>query len=192
MFLKIPPALKHQRFAWLWAGLLISVAGSQMQLWALLWHIRLLTNQPIAVSGIGVVRFVPIVIFSLGAGVVADLYNRRTVMFMTQSVMTLTAAALAYLTWAGEIHLWHIYSLTAIQTIAVAFDTPVRQSLVPNLVPKQDLPSAFSMMSIAQNVGAILGPALSGIVISSSGTVLHLSVQCDLLPGSYPGIGRHG
>lgn len=169
MFLKIPPALKHQRFAWLWAGLLISVAGSQMQLWALLWHIRLLTNQPIAVSGIGVVRFVPIVIFSLGAGVVADLYNRRTVMFMTQSVMTLTAAALAYLTWAGEIHLWHIYSLTAIQTIAVAFDTPVRQSLVPNLVPKQDLPTAFSMMSIAQNVGAILGPALSGIVISTLG-----------------------
>jgi MFS family permease len=169
MFLKIPPALKHYRFTWLWAGLLISVAGSQMQIWALLWHIRLLTNQPIAVSGIGVVSFVPIVIFSLLAGVVADSYNRRIVMFMTQTVMTLTAVGLAYLTWVGLIKLWHIYALTAIQTVAVAFDTPVRQSLVPNLVPKKDLPSAFSMMSIARNVGSILGPALSGIVISSLG-----------------------
>ncbi len=140
-----------------------------MQLWALLWHIRSLTDQPIAVSGIGVVRFLPIVIFSLVAGLVADLYNRRTIMFLTQSAMTLTAAALAYLTWTGHIQLWHIYSLTALQTVAAAFDMPARQSLVPNLVPKEDLPSAFSMMSIAQNVGAIVGPALSGIIIANLG-----------------------
>ena len=169
MFLKLPPALKHRRFTWLWAGLLVSVAGSQMQLWALLWHIRTLTDQPIAVSGIGIVRFAPILIFSLVAGLVADLYNRRSIMFMTQSAMTLTAAALAYLTWTGQIQLWHIYTLTALQTIAAAFDMPARQALVPNLVPKDDLPGAFSMMSIAQNVGSIVGPALSGIVISSFG-----------------------
>ena len=169
MFLEIPPALKHRRFTLLWAGLLISIAGSQMQLWALLWHIRDLTDSPIAVSGIGFARFLPILIFSLVAGLVADLYNRRTVMFMTQTAMTLTALALAYLTWSGQIQLWHIYLLTALQTAAAAFDGPARQALVPNLVPKEDLPSAFSMMSIAQNVGAIIGPALSGIVISSLG-----------------------
>jgi MFS family permease len=169
MFLKIPPALKHRRFTLLWAGLLISVAGSQMQLWALLWHIRTLTNLPIAVSGIGIARFLPVLIFSLVAGLVADLYNRRTVMFITQIAMTLTAAALAYLTWTGQIHLWHIYALTAFQTVAASFDGPARQALVPNLVPQEDLPSAFSMMSIAQNVGAIVGPALSGIVISNLG-----------------------
>jgi len=140
-----------------------------MQLWALLWHIRTLTDQPIAVSGIGIVRFVPILVFSLIAGLVADLYNRRRIMFMTQSAMTLTAAALAYLTWTGQIQIWHIYTLTALQTIAAAFDMPARQALVPNLVPKEDLPSAFSMMSIGQNVGSIVGPALSGIVISSFG-----------------------
>jgi MFS family permease len=169
MFLKIPPALKHRRFTLLWAGLLISVAGSQMQLWALLWHIRNLTNLPIAVSGIGIARFLPVLIFSLVAGLVADLYNRRTVMFITQSAMTLTAVALAYLTWTGQIQLWHIYALTALQTVAASFDGPARQALVPNLVPQEDLPSAFSMMSIAQNVGAIVGPALSGIVISNLG-----------------------
>jgi MFS family permease len=169
MFLKIPPALKHRRFTLLWAGLLISIAGSQMQLWALLWHIRDLTNSPIAVSGIGMARFLPVLIFSLVAGLVADLFNRRSVMFVTQSAMTLTAVALAYLTWSGQIQLWHIYALTALQTAAAAFDGPARQALVPNLVPKGDLPSAFSMMSIAQNVGAIIGPALSGIVISSLG-----------------------
>ena len=169
MHLNIPPALKHRRFAWLWFGLLISTAGSQMQLWALLWHIRSLTSLPIAVSGIGLARFLPVLVFSLVAGLVADTFNRRTIMFITQGAMTLTAAGLAYLTWNGQIQIWHIYTLTALQTVAVAFDGPARQSLVPNLVPKEDLPSAFSMMSIAQDVGAIVGPALSGIVISSLG-----------------------
>jgi hypothetical protein len=63
--LRIPPALYHRRFRLLWAGLTISVAGSQMQLWALLWHIRTLTDQPIAIGGIGLARVVPVLVFSL-------------------------------------------------------------------------------------------------------------------------------
>ena len=61
----IPPSLLHRRFRLLWGGLLISVAGTQMQFWALLWHIRELTDQPIALGAIGAARIVPIVLFSL-------------------------------------------------------------------------------------------------------------------------------
>ncbi len=85
---------------------------------------------------------------------------------ITQSAMALTAVALALLTINGDIDLWHIYLLTAIQAIAVAFDSPSRQALVPNLVPARDLPNAFSMTSIALQTGAIIGPALSGLVIA--------------------------
>jgi MFS family permease len=92
--------------------------------------------------------------------------NRRVMMFITQSVMALTALALALLTISGQITLWHIYLLTAIQAVASAFDGPARQSLVPNLVPAQDLPNAFSLTSIAAQTGAIAGPALSGLVIA--------------------------
>jgi MFS family permease len=166
MPLHIPPALHHRSFRLLWIGLAISIAGSQMQIWALLWHVRILTDQPIALGGIGLARILPVIVFSLIGGAVADSANRRTVLFVTQSVMALVALALAWLTFQGQITLWQIYALTAIQATALAFDLPARQALVPNLVPAKDLSNAFSMQAIAFQVGSIIGPALSGLVIA--------------------------
>jgi len=148
---------------------MVSIAGSQMQLWALFWHIRTLTDSPIAISLIGLVRFLPILIFSLVGGLVADMFDRRKILFITQTVNMLVAFGLWALTAAGTIQLWHIYALTAVQAVSLSFDMPARQALTPNLLPRADLPSAFSMNSIAQNVGAIVGPALSGVVISGLG-----------------------
>ena len=165
----IPPALKHRRFLYLWLGLMISIAGTQMQIWALFWHIRELTDQPIALGGVGAARILPVIVFSLIGGAVADSYNRRSVIFITQTVAALTALTLGLLTEFGRISLWHIYALTAVQAIAIAFDSPARQALVPNLVPAEDLPNAFSMNSIALQTGSILGPALSGFAIASLG-----------------------
>src|SRR6266540_2517817 len=162
----VPPALKHRGFVLIWVGLMISMVGSQMQQWALFWHISQLSKDPIAVSIVGGVRFLAVFLFSLIGGLVADRYNRRTILFITQSTSTLVALILGLLTLVGVIRLWHIYALTAIQAVAMAFDLPARQSLVPNLVPRGDLPSAFSLQSIAFNTGAIVGPALSGVVIA--------------------------
>jgi len=169
MGLFIPPALRHRRFTLLWAGSMISIAGSQMQLWALFWHIRTLTDSPIAISLVGLVRFLPILFFSLVSGLVADLFDRRKILFITQTTMLLVAFGLYFLTASGQIQLWHIYTLTAVQAIAASFDMPARQAMTPNLLPRADLPSAFSMNSISMNLGAIIGPALSGVVISSLG-----------------------
>src|SRR5512138_561573 len=166
---QVPPALKHRGFALIWIGLIISIVGSQMQQWALFWHISELSKNPIAVSIIGGVRFAAVFAFSLVGGLVADRYNRRTIMFITQSTQMLVAFALGLLTLAHIIQLWHIYALTAVQAAAMAFDLPARQSLVPNLVPREDLPSAFSLQSIAFNTGSILGPAASGMVIGYLG-----------------------
>ncbi len=140
-----------------------------MQVWSLFWHIRTLTEQPIALGGVGLARIIPILFFSLIGGALADVTNRRNILFITQSVMALVALVLALLTFSHRIALWHIYALTALQAVAVAFDTPSRQSLVPNLVPARDLPNAFSMSSLAFQTGSIVGPALSGIVIASLG-----------------------
>jgi MFS family permease len=165
----VPPALRHRSFALLWVGLMISIVGSQMQQWALFWHISQLSNDPIAVSIVGGVRFVAVLAFSLIGGLVADRYNRRTILFITQSTSMAVALVLGLLTLLGDIRLWHIYTLTAVQAAAMAFDLPSRQSLVPNLVPREDLPSAFSLQSIAFNTGSIVGPALSGVVIGYLG-----------------------
>ncbi len=165
----IPPSLHHRRFRLLWLGLLISIAGSQMQLWALFWHIRTITDQPIALGAVGLARILPVIVFSLIGGAVADSLNRRRILYLTQTGMALVAFALGWLTLAGQIDLWHIYLLTALQAVAQAFDGPARQALVPNLVPTADLPNAFSLNSIANQVGAIIGPALSGFIIAAGG-----------------------
>ncbi|HRQ22308.1 MAG TPA: MFS transporter [Anaerolineales bacterium] len=167
--LHIPPSLKHKKFFYLWLGQLISVTGAQMQLWAIFWHINQLNPNPIALGGIGVARILPIIIFSLIGGALADSVDRRKVLFVTQSTAALLALTLGLLTQFGSITIWHIYVLTALQAVTMAFDAPSRQALVPNLLPKKDLPNAFSMTFTAAQVGSVLGPALSGVVIAALG-----------------------
>jgi len=167
--LTIPPAFKHRQFVYLWAGLVISVIGSQMQVWALFWHIDQLTQQPLALGMVGAARVVPIVLFSIYGGAVADLFDRRKLLFLTQSFQALLSLMLFYLTVTQQIQLWHIYTITALQAVAFSFDLPARQALVPNLVPRETLPNALAMSSIAYQLGSILGPAASGLMIAGLG-----------------------
>ncbi|MDZ4246376.1 MAG: MFS transporter, partial [Dehalococcoidia bacterium] len=80
-------AFQHSDFRWMWAGQLISVAGSNMQLVAINWHIYLLTGSPVALGLIGLVRFIPSLVLSLAGGVYADARDRRKILFVTQSAM---------------------------------------------------------------------------------------------------------
>lgn len=140
-----------------------------MQATGLLWHLRTLSDQPLVVSGIGLVRFFPILLFAPFGGVIADSFNRRNILFITQITLAVVAAVLGLLTFFKAVQIWHIYLLAAIQAVAISFDTPARQSLVPNIVPRENYPSAFSLQSLAQNTGSIVGPALGGIVIGYLG-----------------------
>jgi MFS family permease len=115
----LPPALTHRKYLYLWLGLLISVAGSNMQFAAIHWHIRELTGEP----------DLPVIVFSIIGGAVADNYNRRRILFITQSVAALQAATLAFFTFTGQITVWHIYLLTAIQAATMAFDSTQSRSL---------------------------------------------------------------
>ncbi len=166
---KIPPALKHHKFALLWAGLVVSQAGTQMQLWALFWHISSLSKEPIAVGIVGAVRFLPVILLSLLAGLIADRYSRRRIVFFSQIISMLVALELGILSMTGEIMLWHMYVLIGIQAAAMTFELPARQSLISSMVPAKDVSSAFSLHCIAFNMGSILGPGLSGLVIAYYG-----------------------
>jgi MFS family permease len=159
--------MHHRRYLLLWLGLLISITGSQMQISAVLWQINTLNSAPIALGGLGAARILPVIVFSLIGGAFADAHNRRTILFITQSSMAAVAALLGWLSLTGNIDVWHIYLLMAAQAVAIAFNGPALQSLVPNLVPAKDLPNAFSMNSLANQVGSITGPALSGIIIAA-------------------------
>lgn len=140
-----------------------------MQLWALYWHLRILSDQPMIISGIGVARFLPVIVLSLAAGLVADRFNRRNIAILTQAALGCVALILGVETGRGIASIWLLFGLVIFQSVAVAFDAPARQALIPSLVPRENLANAYSLNSIASKVGGILGPALSGVVIAYLG-----------------------
>ncbi|MCX6551912.1 MAG: MFS transporter [Acidobacteria bacterium] len=165
-------ALRHRNFRLLWIGQIVSMSGSMMQTAAILWHVALLAppgHKGIALGLVGLVRVLPIVGFSLVSGVVADVYDRRRVMLITQSLMAVLAAVLALLTGSGLSTPWPIYVLAALSSAAGAFDGPSRQALVPNLVPREHLPNAISLNTIMFQVAAVVGPSSAGLVLATWG-----------------------
>lgn len=162
-------ALQHRDFRLIWLGQIISGAGTQMQFVAINYHIYELTGSPVALGLIGLVRVIPIVIFALIGGVVADAVDRRKLMLTTQIVMMGVAASLGFLTTSGQITPWAIYALTSVGAAAVAFDSPARQSIMPNLVPRRHFANAVSLGTIAWQGANIVGPSLAGVVIERLG-----------------------
>jgi len=165
-------ALRHRNYRLLWLGQGISFSGSMMQSAALLWHVSLLvtpSQKGLALGLVGLSRVVPIVVFSLISGVIADAVNRRRLMLVTQSAMALVAIGLALLAFHGVKHTWPLYLLSALGAAAGSFDGPARQSLVPTLVPREDLPNAISLNTIMFQVAAVLGPSLGGLIIAGLG-----------------------
>ncbi len=141
-----------------------------MQVVAINWHVYLLTKSPLALGFVGLTRVVPIIIFSLWGGVIADRRDRRRVMIVTQAAMTAVALSLAAATFFGRETLWFLYALNAAGAAAVAFDSPSRQALIPRLVPTEDLPGALSLNLSVFQTALIGGPALSGLLIAQGGS----------------------
>jgi len=153
-------------------GQIVSVIGSQMQLAAINWHIYLLTHSALALGLVGACRAVPIILCSLMGGVVADVVDRRRLMVITQSIMLLCSALLAFVSFRGLEQAWPIFLLTGIAAAAWAFDTPARQSLMPTLVPVKDFPNAVSLSMLMFHIGLITGPPLAGFILASHGPAL--------------------
>jgi MFS family permease len=165
-------ALQHRNFRLLWLGQLVSLSGSTLQMAAILWQVSLLVPpnmKGLALGLVGLTRVVPIVVFSLISGVVADALDRRKLMLLTQTGMTLVAAALAAFTFSGQKALWPIYALAAVSAAFGSFDAPARQSLIPNLVPPEHYPNAISLNAVMMQTASVLGPTLAGLVIATLG-----------------------
>jgi MFS family permease len=163
------PALQHRDFTLLWAGQLVSFSGSQMQNAAILWHVSLLAppgKKGLMLGLVGLVKVLPIVGFSILSGVVADAVDRRKLMLVTQSAMAVLATALATLTFRGLHVVWPVYLLAGLTAAAGSFDGPARQSLIPNLVPRQHLSSAIGLNTMMFQLAAVAGPSLAGLVIA--------------------------
>lgn len=140
-----------------------------MQAVAINWHIWQLTQSPLALGLIGLARLLPIIVFSLIGGILADKQDRRRVLLVTQSAMMLVAMTLGAITDLGLVTPLTIYVLSALAAAAVSFDNPARQALVPNLVPREHLTNALTLNSILFQVTTVVGPGLAGVLIAASG-----------------------
>lgn len=170
MSLPNPPAgpfaaLQYRDFRLLWTGQVLSSIGTRMQGAALLWQIYALTHSKFALGYIGLARVIPLVLFALVGGVVADALDRRRLMLLSQSTMALLAIGLGIWTLLGMRDAWPIYVVAGLSAGVLAFDNPARQSLMPTLVPRERLANALSLNSMCMQFASIAGPALTGLVV---------------------------
>ena len=165
-------ALRHRNFRLLWLGQLVSMSGTMMQAAAILWHISLLAPpgwKALSLGLVGLARLGPILVFGLWSGVMADAVDRRRLMLVAQVVMMLVAVTLALVTAADVANPWVILLVAGFGAAAGAADAPARQSLLPSLVPREHLPNAIGLNSILFQTASVVGPALAGITLATSG-----------------------
>lgn len=129
------------------------------------WLVLKLSNNALDLGLMGLVRALPLIAFSLIGGASADFVDRRKLLYITQTVLATTALTLGILTWLGYVQVWHIYILSFINGIAQAFDQPTRQSLVPRLVPREDLLNALALNSMAFQGAALFGPTATALLV---------------------------
>jgi MFS family permease len=160
------PALTHREFRIYIIGGFISNVGSSIQTFAIMYHVYRLTGQSVWVGTIGLVTVIPLLVFSLLGGVLADQVDRRRMMFFTQSGMALVALALFVMEYAHIASLRLLFGLVAVGAVARALDGPARQPLVASLVPPDHLPNAFSLNGITWRLSEISGPLFAGLFIA--------------------------
>lgn len=165
-------ALKHNNFRYYWIGMCVSLIGTWMQNIAQPWLAYTLTNSPFLLSLIGIAQFTPMLIFALFAGVFVDKFSKRKILLFTQSASLVITLILAILVWIGKIEYWHILVLSTFLGIVNTVDMPARQSMVIELVGREDLMNAIALNSMVFNLARIIGPALAGIVMGYAGVAV--------------------
>lgn len=161
--------LRQRDFGLFWLSLLFSAVGTQISAVAIAWQVYEITNSPFQLGLTGLFRALPVMILSLPGGVLADRVDRRKLLIVTQSLAALLSLALALLTSAGQIQVWHIYAITFLAGAVGIFDAPARTAMIPALVSAEQLASAYALNITWRQIATLGGPFVGGIVIGALG-----------------------
>ena len=170
-------SLKHADYRYLWFGTVFMSAGQWIQQVTLGWLLYDLTGSAVLLGMLNGLRALPFLIASPIAGVAADRADRRKILLVTQYVLLTTAFSMGALVAAGFLKVWHLFAFTLVTGVTWAFVDPVRQSLVPSLVPKKDLMNAVALNSAAFNLTKVVGPSAGGLLIVAFGAAGNFFVQ---------------
>ena len=162
--------LRHREFRLLWAGQSISMVGDGIYFVALPWQVYEITNAPTALAVVGVAWTLPMVLALLAAGVASDRLDRRSVLIAGDLLRLVALAAMAVLSLAGVIELWHLLALSAVYGVGEALFQPSFTAIVPQVVPQEDLLRANALKELVEPLGIrFAGPALGGVTIEALG-----------------------
>ncbi|WP_161569252.1 MFS transporter [Candidatus Oscillochloris fontis] len=170
-------ALRVRNYRLYWFGQLVSMTGSWVQATAQALLVLQLTSEPLAVGLVATFQFLPVMLFSLFGGVIADRVPRYRMILSTQVIAMTLAIIFGSLVALDLIQLWQVYLLALLQGFVNALDAPVRQAFAIELVGKEDRPNAVALNSIVFNGSRIIGPAMAGILIGPLGiaTMLYMN-----------------
>jgi MFS family permease len=172
-------ALDHRNFRLFFSGQSISLIGTWMQRIALGWLVYRLTNSAFLLGAVGFAGQIPVFFMAPFAGVFADRWNRQRMLILTQTLATVQALLLALLVLTETVTVWQIIALSAFLGIVNAFDMPIRQSFILEMIEnKEDLGNAIALNSSMVNSARLLGPSLAGVLIAAVGEGI-----CFLLNG---------
>jgi MFS family permease len=156
--------LRHRSFMLFWSARTSTSGAYQMQVVAVGWQLYDLTNDPLDLGLVGLMQFIPVVLFSVAIGQIADRFDRRIVAGTCQIVKAICAVTLALGTWQGWLGRDAILAVMLVSGTARAFESPTMHSIVPGLVPFTLLPRAIAASATAQQTAVICGPALGGFL----------------------------
>jgi predicted MFS family arabinose efflux permease len=166
---KLFKAFQYRDFRLMWVGACASSIGTWMQIVAQGWLIYRLSHSPFLLALDQFLGGIPIFLFSLIGGVVADRMERRRILLVSQYIQMASATMLTILVAAGVVHVWQILCLSFLSGVAQAFGGPAYQALIPSLVEREDMPNAIALNSIQFNMAITVGPALGGLALSKLG-----------------------
>jgi predicted MFS family arabinose efflux permease len=162
-------AFQYRDFRLMWIGACTSSIGTWMQNLAQSWLVLSLSNSPFLLGLDAFLGGIPIFLFSLVGGVIADRMDRRKVLLGSQYVQMSCAFLLTILVVLHVVRVWHILCMSFVTGLAQAFGGPAYQALIPSLVKKEDMPNAIALQTIQFNVARVIGPALGGIALTQLG-----------------------
>ncbi len=169
MFRRVFKAFHYRDFRILWIGACTSSIGTWMQEIAQNWLVLQLTNSPFLLGLDAFLGDIPIFLFSLIGGVLADRVDRRFILIGSQVVQMISATLLAILIYTDHVKIWHILALSFVVGTAQSFGGPAYSALVPSLVEKADVPNAIALNSIQFNLARVIGPVVGGFALKYAG-----------------------
>jgi len=177
LLVDLEPVKRDRDFRMIWLGQIVSGFGRQVTVVALPFELWQLTHNPLSIGLLAIVQLVPILIFSLGGGAIADAVDRRRLLMITQALLAVCSLGLAILAAQPNPAVWAFYVVAFAAAGVGAVDQPARSSALPRLVPRERLPAAIALQWLSGSVVAISGPVVAGLVIATAGVATAFSLD---------------